>query len=67
MDINNNNKSHPEESNNDDIRPPRVLSPQPNVHQKKYSQGTRVYRIFGEVNRIVNHIVILTKRKGMNY
>ena len=40
---------------NNDTRPPRVLQPRAKIHQQKYSQGTRVYRIFGEPNRLVEH------------
>ena len=49
--VNNNNNNN----NNDDNRPPRVLQPRPKVHQQTYSQGMRVYRIFGDVNRLLEH------------
>ena len=38
-----------------DVQPPRVLRPRVKVHQQKYSRGTRVYKIFGEPNRLVEH------------
>ena len=69
VDNNNNDNSRQRVDNtNDDIRPPRVLRPQQEVHQQKYSQGTRVYRIFGEVNWLVEqhpgYICDFDKKKG---
>ena len=57
-------------SNNDsntDNKPARVLTLRPQIHQQKYSRGTRVYRIFGEVNRLVEHwgyICDFSKKEG---
>ena len=57
VDNNNNNNSCPRVNNNtnNDVPPPRVLRPRVKVHQQKYSRGTRVYRIFGEPQRLVEH------------
>ena len=35
--------------------PSIVLRPRAKVHHQKYSRGTRVYRIFGEPTRLVEH------------
>ena len=48
---NNNNNNN----NNNDARPPRVLRPQQQVHRQNYLRGTRVYRMFGESTRLVEH------------
>ena len=68
VDSNNNNNRLPRVNNtNDDVRPPRVLRLQQKVHQQKYSGGIRVYRIFGEPNRLVEYrgyICNFDKKKG---
>ena len=51
VDDNNNNNNN----NNNNARPPRVLRPQQQVHRQKYLRGTRVYRMFGEPIRLVEH------------
>ena len=44
------------DTNNDkDVRSPRVLRPRVKISQQKSSRGIRVYRIFGEPNRLVEH------------
>ena len=42
-------------ANNNGNGTARVLRPQQQVHNLNYSQGTRVYRIFGEPTRLVEH------------
>ena len=37
------------------VPPPRVLTPRATVHKQKYTRATRVYRIFGKPNRLVEH------------
>ena len=52
---------------NNDVPPTRVLRPRTKVHQQKYARGTRVYRIFGEPNRLVQNrgfISDFDKEKG---
>ena len=58
MVINNNNNTNvrpPRVNNDNDVPTPRVLRPRAKIHQQKYPQGIRVYRIFGEPNRLVEH------------
>ena len=40
---------------NNDVPPTRVLHPRATVYKQKYAQATRVYRIFGKPNRLVEH------------
>ena len=40
---------------NNDVPPTRVLRPRATVHKQKYARATRVYRIFGQPNRLVEH------------
>ena len=42
-------------NNNNDARPPRVLRPRQQVHTQNYYRGTKVYRMFGEPTRLVEH------------
>ena len=51
MDVNNNDNN----DNNDNNGTARVLRLQTQTHLQKYSQGTRVYRIFGEIDRLKEH------------
>ena len=57
--INNNNKVlrplRVNNNTNNDATPQRVLRPRAEIHQQKYSRGTRVYKIFGEPTRLVEH------------
>ena len=51
-----NNNVQPVNNNpNNNVRPPKVLRQRATIHQQKYAQGTRIYRIFGEPNRLVEH------------
>ena len=45
----------PKVNNDNDAQTPRVLQPRAKIHQQKYPRGTRVYQIFGEPNRLVEH------------
>ena len=54
-------------STNNGERPPRVLRPRQHAHNQNYSRGTRVYRIFGEPTRLVEHrgyICDFNKKEG---
>ena len=58
MNNNTNNDVRPPKVNNNtnnDTQPLRVLQPRAKIHQQKDSQGIRVYRIFGEPNKLVEH------------
>ena len=57
VDNNNTNNSRPRvnTTTNNDVRSPRVLRPRKKVHQRKYSRGTKVYKIFGKPNILVEH------------
>ena len=54
VDVSNNDNRPPRVNNNTDT-PARVLRPRLHLHLQKYSRGTRVERIFGEVNRLKEH------------
>ena len=44
-----------ENDTNDEVPSTRVLRQRAKVHKQKYARRTRVYRIFGEPNRLVEH------------
>ena len=54
---NNNDAQRPRVNNNtnNDVSSPRVLRPRAKVHQQKYARATRLYSIFGEPTRLVEH------------
>ena len=48
-------KARTKNNTNDEVPSTRVLRPRATVHKQKYARRTRVYRIFGEPNRLVEH------------
>ena len=56
--VNNNNRNNvqrPRVDTNNNVPTQRVLRPRAKVHKQKYPRGTRVYKIFGETTRLVEH------------